>query len=377
MVAYVCDANAILAVPIKNRNESSLVDAYNTIYTKLTDAGVKPVVQICDNECPKALKRFLAQNDISLQLVPPYDHRTNLAEKAIGTFKSHFLSGLASLSPTFPLHLWDRLVEHATITLNLLRPSKLNPKLSAYAQLFGTFDFNKTPLAPPGCRAIAYDTPSHRATWNSKGTETWYVGPAMEHYRCHRLYVPSSRAKRIANTVDFFPHNCAVPFASPLDDATRAADALASALKGHQANAPFAAPGDTQYQAIQQLSKIFSQLATKRKEKQPDPSPAPQLPRVHTAQAPRVTPNTAVPPIPPITYNVPTPKSNHPTNAPNYISDEGYDSDDDDDSTILSPPDDTPDPTTTPRYNLCSRYAVACAVLNLDTGHMEEYPALI
>ena len=43
MVAYVRDANAILAVPIKNRNESSLVDAYNTIYAKLTDAGVKPV----------------------------------------------------------------------------------------------------------------------------------------------------------------------------------------------------------------------------------------------------------------------------------------------------------------------------------------------
>ena len=192
MVAYVRDANAILAVPIKNRNESSLVEAYNTIYDKLTNAGVKPVVQICDNECPKALKRFLKQHDISLQLVPPYDHRSNPAEKAIGTFKSHFLSGLATLPPTFPLHLWDRLVEPATITLNLLRPSKLNPKLSAYAQLFGTFDFNKTPLAPPGCRAIAYDTPSHRATWNSKGTETWYVGPAMEHYRCHRLYVPST-----------------------------------------------------------------------------------------------------------------------------------------------------------------------------------------
>ena len=115
----------------------------------------------------------------------------------------------------------------------------------------------------------------------------------------------------------------------------------------------------------------------KRKEKQPDPSPAPQLPRVHTAQAPRVIPNTAVPPIPPITYNVPTPKSNHPNNAPNYISDDDYDSDDDDDGTILSLPDDTPDPTTTPRYNLRSRYAVACAVLNLDTGDMEEYPALI
>ena len=382
MVAYVRDANAILAVPIKNRNESSLVEAYNQIYDKLSFAGLKPIVQICDNECPRALKNFLKQKSITLQLVPPYDHRTNPAEKAIGTFKSHFLSGLASLPPTFPLHLWDRLVDHATTTLNLLRPSKLNPKLSAYAQLFGTFDYNKTPLAPPGCRALAYDSPSHRATWNSKGTETWYVGPAMDHYRCHRLYVPSTRAERVANTVDFFPHNCAVPFASPLDNATRAAESLASALKGHQPTSPFAAPGDAQYQAIQQLSNIFSQLTQQRKKTTPtNPRKSTmhpmQAPRVHTPPPPRVIPNKAITPIPPLTYNVPTPKQNQPTNVLNYISDDEDDSDDDDDGTILSPPDDIPDPHLTPRYNLRSRYAVACAVLNLETGDMEEYPALI
>ena len=86
-------------------------------------------------------------NNVSLQLVPPYDHRTNPAEKVIDTFKSHFIAGLASLPPDFPLHLWDRLVNHATITLNLLRPSKLNPKLSAYAQLYGAFDYNKKTFA--------------------------------------------------------------------------------------------------------------------------------------------------------------------------------------------------------------------------------------
>ena len=74
---------------------------------------------------------------------------------------AHFLSGLAGLLPTSPMHLWDRLVEHAIITLNLLRPSKMNPKLSAYAQLFGTFEYNKNPLAPPGCGAIAYNMLAH------------------------------------------------------------------------------------------------------------------------------------------------------------------------------------------------------------------------
>ena len=123
MVAYVHDANAILAVPLKNRAEASLIEAYETLYNNLTACELQPKLQISDNECSAAFKRFLAANDIALQLVPPYNHRTNPAERAIGTFKDHFIAGLSSLPPDFPLHLWDRLIELATTTLNLLRPS--------------------------------------------------------------------------------------------------------------------------------------------------------------------------------------------------------------------------------------------------------------
>ena len=279
MIAYVCDANTIIATPIKNRNEISLVNAYRTLHDNLTARGLKPKMQICDNECPSAFKRFLLSQNVDLQLVPPYDHRTNPAEKAIDTWKSHFIAGLASLPPDFPMHLWCRLIPHATTTLNLLRPSHLNPNLLAYAQLEGAFDYNSTPLLPPGSKTIVYESPEHRASWNDKGIEAWYLGPAMSHYRCHTVYVPKSRAERIAQMIDFFPHNCAAPQASPLDNATRAADALASTLKGHQQNSPFQAPGNLQYQAIKTLSKIFSQLVSKRKAMEPV-----QLPRVLTDQ---------------------------------------------------------------------------------------------
>ena len=191
---------------------------------------MKSKVQLCDNDCPKAFQSLLQSKEITLQLVPPYDHCSNPAEKAIDSFKSHFIAGLSSLPPSFLLHLWDRLVEHATITLNILRPSKVNPNLSAYAQLYGAFNYNRTPLCPPGCRTLVHDSPSHRATWNSKGTDSFYLGPAMSHYRCHCLYVPRTRSERIARTVDFYPHNCAVLFASPYDDGTRAADSLSKAI---------------------------------------------------------------------------------------------------------------------------------------------------
>ena len=56
------------------------------------------------------------------------------------------------MDPDFPLHQWDQLIEQAVITLNLLRPARINPSLSAYAYLFGNFNYAATPIAPPGMK---------------------------------------------------------------------------------------------------------------------------------------------------------------------------------------------------------------------------------
>jgi hypothetical protein len=47
------------------------------------------------------LKNFFTVNDIAYQLVPPH-----CAERAIQTFKEHFVTVLSSVDPAFPLHLW-------------------------------------------------------------------------------------------------------------------------------------------------------------------------------------------------------------------------------------------------------------------------------
>ena len=67
--------------------------------------GLKPIFKITDNEFPDTFQAFLRFNKIDHQLSPPYEHRTNPAEKAIDTFKCHFIAGLSSLDPAFPLHL--------------------------------------------------------------------------------------------------------------------------------------------------------------------------------------------------------------------------------------------------------------------------------
>jgi hypothetical protein len=87
------------------------------------------------------------------------------------------------------MHLWCRLINQATPILNLLRPSCINPRLLAEAQLNGAFDYNKTPFAPPGCKVLIHEKSSNRRTWAPHGVEGWYLGRAPDHYRCHRVYV--------------------------------------------------------------------------------------------------------------------------------------------------------------------------------------------
>ena len=76
-------------------------------------------------------------------------HCRNEVKQEIITFKDHFSAGLCSIDPYFPMQKRDRLVEQVEITLNLLHPSMMNPKLLAYSQLNGTFDYNRTPMNPP------------------------------------------------------------------------------------------------------------------------------------------------------------------------------------------------------------------------------------
>jgi hypothetical protein len=105
------------------------------------------------------------------------------------------------------MHLWDILLPHAVITLNMLRTSRINPKLSAATHIYLQYDFNRAPMAPPGTRIIAHETPNRRRTWAPHGQDGWYIGPALEHYRCYTVYITKTRRERIVETVDFFPRN--------------------------------------------------------------------------------------------------------------------------------------------------------------------------
>jgi hypothetical protein len=90
------------------------------------------------------------------------------------------------------------------MTLNMLRTSRINPKLSAVSHIFGQYDFKRAPMAPPGTRTFAHETPERRRTWAPHGQDGWYIGPTLEHYRCYMVYITKTISNRIVETVGFF-----------------------------------------------------------------------------------------------------------------------------------------------------------------------------
>jgi hypothetical protein len=141
---------------MKSRTGSEHLAAFKRVQDLLKRRGLKPKLQKLDNEASKELLQFIQDEDIDYQVVPSNMHRRNAAERASRTFKNHFISTLCGTDPNFPLHLWDRLLPQALLTLNLLRASRINPRLSAQAQVHGAFDYNRTPLGPPGTLALVH-----------------------------------------------------------------------------------------------------------------------------------------------------------------------------------------------------------------------------
>jgi hypothetical protein len=300
LLLYDYDSNYIHAEPMPNRTAKSIVNAYTKAHATLVQAGLRPQLQRLDNEASKLLQQFMQDQNIDFQLAPPHLHRRNAAERAIRTYKNHFIAGLSSTDPNFPLHLWDRLIPQSLISLNLMRGSRMNPKLSAYAQVHGLFDFNRTPIAPPGTKVLVHEKPDVRGTWSPDAVEGWYVGPAHNHYRCYKLWIKETAAERIADTLTWLPLHVKMPGATPTDAAVAAARDLISALISTAPPSPLSPMADSQRQALYQLADMFASLT------HPLQIAAPTEPVSHPSPLPESPPKLKV------TFQLPPNKSDPP-----------------------------------------------------------------
>lgn len=379
-VLYDYDSNYVAAQPIPSRTALQLKNAYQTIIRKLKLCGLTPKLQKLDNEASKLLQDYMEEEGIDFQLTPAGSHRRNAAEKAIQVFKNHFISGLSTTDPNFPLNLWDKLVPQAEITLNLLRPSRVNQNLSAYAQIHGQFNYSATPLAPPGIKVLTHILPSERKTWEPHTEPGFYIGPAMKHYRCHKVYITRTAAERIAQTVKWLPHEgikMPIPTQSALIHA--ALVDLKAALTSRKLNNIVPPEDTTNHQALQELKSILDTLPQPTSQtREPNKIKPPQQPRVqqpsNDAPQPRVPPiktkpsttNTAQPrvlpsksqPVNPQTPSTPAETASTHTRHPRRIR--------------------KPSKYYSPDFvNAAELSHYINAVLNKETGKLEEYRHLI
>ena len=141
------------------------------------------------------------------------------------------MAGFATCNKNFLLAEWDRLLTQSEITLNLLRTSRVNPKLSVYTYLFGNFNFNKTPLAPPSTKVLIHKKNKVRGTWDYHGVEGWYAAPSLEHYRWLRCYNPDTHSEVDTNTLQLISNVTPIPVYTDTDVIEKAVSDIVNIYK--------------------------------------------------------------------------------------------------------------------------------------------------
>ena len=102
------------------------------IMQRLRDNKITVDLQIFDIEASADYKRAIKEKcNANYHLVPTNMHRSNSAERAIHTFKAHFIYILAGVAPYFSRNLWELLLPLTELTLNILQKANLYPSRSA------------------------------------------------------------------------------------------------------------------------------------------------------------------------------------------------------------------------------------------------------
>jgi hypothetical protein len=131
-VHYHYKSNAILVTMISVMVDVSIFNAYKKQFNVLTAKGLKPKINIMDNQATKHMKKFLTKQQCKMQLVEPHNHQMNAAKHAIQAYKDAFIAALTTTDKDFPIQRWDKLAPQVQDTLNLLHASRINPFILAY-----------------------------------------------------------------------------------------------------------------------------------------------------------------------------------------------------------------------------------------------------
>ena len=196
-------SNYISAIPLPNKSSKSLLAATKQALHFFASHGSKTTVLRLDNEISDSVKDFLRKENVTIDLTPVGQHRRNKAERAIRTYKNHHIATLSGADKDCPLELWSDFLEQIEFTLNILRTSSSGQ--SAWSTIHGPYDLNKSPIAPLGVKVVAHVPAQSRGTWAQHGDVGFYVGRALDHYRCYKVWIIKTKSYRISDCLSWYP----------------------------------------------------------------------------------------------------------------------------------------------------------------------------
>lgn len=169
------------------------------------------------NQCPTlALWQWSVAHDLIKQChwgtklaqpkLSPWNHWYNPIQRTIRGFKTHFIPNRSGADQNYPSNAWDLLLHHVINTLNMLKQSKINPKVSAYMLVKGRHAYNSHSIIPTEYMfIILYGMRAERHKWDKYDTYCYFIEKVPNHCRNFYYYTPDTRMTRISNTVDFYP----------------------------------------------------------------------------------------------------------------------------------------------------------------------------
>ena len=170
---YTYGTHYVFAKPISNETDVMVVNVVDVVFTELTEKRFNPRFNVTEIQVAGPLKPYMTKYECKRQFKEPPTHRVNATEHVILPLKNHSISVLCSTDATWPVHLWDRRVTQAVITVNLLCTSQINAGKSSYHYLLtwpqvrlkcpsnGTASFKRHPLRRPHQQGLVRHT-GHR-----------------------------------------------------------------------------------------------------------------------------------------------------------------------------------------------------------------------
>lgn len=254
---------------LRDRTAPEYRRAYKAMYAFYTNLSKTPTRQRLDNESSNILEEFLKEVKVKIEFVPPANHRANPSERAIRHAKNGIIAMCHTADPQFPANvLFEEVVGQAEIVLNQLRPWHDDPTINAWTGMHNApYDHSAHPMSIFGMRVVAYENSQQRPSWGAHGKDGFYLGPALQHYRCWRIHITETNSTRISDTIAWLPEPYRMPGHSPLEGLTAAVTDLLAAvhaitdsdkalLHSHVAGNP--ATGKTLSHAVQLLRDLYT-----------------------------------------------------------------------------------------------------------------------